>query len=118
MKKILLLASIICLTSSIVYAAEFKATEEQIKEAKHVRMAAQKMWLDQASPEELVISVVQAEDPTRELSESELKKMACIYKKNMEIQFDAPVEILARYLNDDEFLKEMTQKFESECSGQ
>ncbi len=117
MKKIILLIFLVCLTSSVVYAAEFKATEKQIKEAKHVRMAAQQMGFDQASPEELVISVVQAENPTKELSESELKKMACIYKKNMEIQFDAPLEVLARYLNDDEFLKETTAKFEKECSA-
>ena len=116
MKKIILLVSLICLTSSIAFANEFKVTEKQIKEAKHVRMAAQQMGLDQASPEELVISVFQAENPTKELSESELKKMACIYKKNMEIQFDAPLEELARYLNDDEYLKEMTEKFEKECS--
>ena len=116
MKKVLLLISYICLTTSMVSASEFTPTEKQIKEAKHVRMAAQQMGLDKTSPEELVISVVQKENPAKELSESELRKMACIYKKNMEIQFDAPLEVLARYLNDDLFLNEMTEKFERECS--
>ena len=115
MKKILPLLLFISFLPCTAFSGQFKATPEILKEAAHIRAAAISMGMNKADPKTVIGQFGEIGGVEREFTEAEIEALSCVYKKTQELQFTGPIEVFARFLNDEDFEKQTIEMFEKEC---
>jgi len=105
MKKHIIILSALTLLYSTAQA-EYQVTQADIEQATKTRAMGMQIGLDKLSPEQWMTMATSMTADQIALTDDEKQAMACIAEQEIIIQYQAPIEVYARYLADKDFAAE------------